>query len=39
MATSTFLVNEISATERDITVPTEQVQIMFPLKYKIMQGI
>ena len=30
----------INATDRDITGPTEQVQIiMFPLKYKIMHGI
>ena len=29
---ATFLANEINATERDITAPTEQVQIMFPLK-------
>ena len=40
---ATFLVNEINATDRDITGPTEQVQIMFPLKVKkyslIMQGI
>ena len=31
---ATFLANEINATERDITVPTEQVHIMFPLKDK-----
>ena len=31
---STFLANEINATERDVTGPTEQVQIMFPLKVK-----
>ena len=36
---ATFLANEINATERDITGQTEQVQIMFPLKDKIMQGI
>ena len=36
---ATFLANEISATERDIAGPTEQVQIMFPLKDKIIQGI
>ena len=30
----TFLANEINATERDVTVPTEQVQIMFPSKDK-----
>ena len=29
-----FLANEMNATERDITGPTEQVQIMFPLKDK-----
>ena len=34
---ATFLANEINATERDITGPTEQVQ--FPLKDKITQGI
>ena len=26
--------NEINATDRDVTCPTEQVQIMFPLKDK-----
>ena len=31
---ATFLANEINATDRDITDPTEQVQIMFPLKGK-----
>ena len=31
---ATFLANEINATDRDITGPTEQVQIMFPLKDK-----
>ena len=31
---ATFLANEINVTERDVTVPTEQVQIMFPLKDK-----
>ena len=31
---ATFLANEINATDRDVTVPTEQVQIMFPLKDK-----
>ena len=30
----TFLANELNATDRDVTVPTEQVQIMFPLKDK-----
>ena len=29
---ATFLSNEINATDRDVTVPTKQVQIMFPLK-------
>ena len=29
---ATFLANEINDTERDVTGPTEQVQIMFPLK-------
>ena len=41
---ATFLTTEINATDRDIAGPTEQVQIMFPLKVKninklIMQGI
>ena len=31
---ATFLENEINATEIDVTAPTEQVQIMFPLKDK-----
>ena len=31
---ATFLANEINATDRDRTVPTEQVQIMFPFKGK-----
>ena len=31
---ATFLANEVNATDRDVTVPTEQVQIMFPLKDK-----
>ena len=31
---ATFLANEINATDRDVTSPTEQVQIMFPLKDK-----
>ena len=30
----TFLANEINATNRDVTGPTEQVQIKFPLKDK-----
>ena len=29
---ATFLANEINATNRDITDPTEQAQITFPLK-------
>ena len=31
---ATFLANEINAADRDITVPTEQVQTKFPLKDK-----
>ena len=31
---ATFLANEINATDRDVTGPTEQVQIMFSLKDK-----
>ena len=31
---ATFLANEINATDRDVTGPTERVQIMFPLKDK-----
>ena len=31
---ATFLANEINVTDRDVTGPTEQVQIMFPLNYK-----
>ena len=31
---ATFLANEINATDRDVTGPTEVVQIMFPLKDK-----
>ena len=31
---ATFLANEINGTGRDVTGPTEQVQIMFPLKDK-----
>ena len=31
---ATLLANEINATDRDVTGPTEQVQIMFPLKDK-----
>ena len=33
---ATFLANEINATDRDVTVSTEQVQIIFPLKDKIL---
>ena len=29
-----FLANGITATDRDVTGPTEQAQIMFPLKDK-----
>ena len=31
---ATFLENEINATDRDVTGPTEQFQSMFPLKDK-----
>ena len=31
---ATFLANEINATDTDVKGPTEQVQIMFPLKDK-----
>ena len=31
---ATFLGNEINATDRDVTGPTDLVQIMFPLKDK-----
>ena len=31
---ATFLANEINATDRDVTGPTEQVQNMFPLRDK-----
>ena len=31
---ATFLANEINATDRDVTGPTEQVKIMFLLKDK-----
>ena len=31
---ATFLSNEINATDRDVAGPTDQVQIMFPLKGK-----
>ena len=29
---ATFSANEINAIDRDVTGPTEQVQIMFPLR-------
>ena len=29
---ATFLANEINATDRDVTGPSKQLQIMFPLK-------
>ena len=31
---ATFLANEINATDRDVTGPTEEVQINFPLRDK-----
>ena len=31
---ATFFANEINATDREVTGPKEQVQIMFPLKDK-----
>ena len=31
---ATFLASEINAADRDVTIPTEQVQIMLPLKDK-----
>ena len=31
---ATFLANEINTTDRDVTGPTKQLQIMFPLKDK-----
>ena len=31
---ATFFANEINTTDRDVTGPTEQVQVMFPLKDK-----
>ena len=31
---ATFLANEINATDREVTGPTEQVHIMFPLNDK-----
>ena len=30
---ATFLANEINATDRDVTGPTEEVQIIFPLRW------
>ena len=33
---ATFLVNEISDTDRDVTGPAKQAQITFPLKDKNM---
>ena len=33
---ATFLVNEINATDRDVTGPTELAQIMFPFRIKIL---
>ena len=31
---ATFLANEINATDRDVTGPSEEVQIIFPLRDK-----
>ena len=31
---ATFLANKINATDRDVTGPIDQVQIMFPIKDK-----
>ena len=31
---ATFLANEINSTDREVTGPTEQVQILFPSKDK-----
>ena len=36
---ATFLANEVNATDRDVTGPAEQVQIMFPLKWYYDQKI
>jgi len=36
---ATFLANEKSTTDEDITGPTAHLQIMFPLKEKKRQGI
>ena len=33
---ATFLANEVNATDRDVTGPTEQVQVMFLLRIKIL---
>ena len=33
---ATFLANEINATDRDVPGPTEQVQIMFTSRIKIL---
>ena len=33
---ATFLVNEVNATDRDVTGPIEQVQIMFLQRIKIL---
>ena len=35
---ATFLANEINATDRDVTGPIDQVQIMFPIKDKNMNN-
>ena len=35
---ATFLANEINATDREVTDPTDEVQIMFPLKDKNITG-
>ena len=32
----TLLANEINAKDRDVTGPTEQVEIMFPLRIKLL---
>ena len=33
---ATFLANKINATDGDVTGPSEQVQIMFPLRINIL---
>ena len=33
----TLLANEINAKDRDVTGPTEQVEIMFPLRIKLLK--